>query len=232
MNIPIEIIAVLIASSLALIGWVIRFYVTTHRGNKVILEKKVDATVIGKEMGKIKGLKIIYKDLPVERLKYLEYVLYNDGYKDITNLHVEIEFEPIGSPSIIEIQSDDKLGKHEFNEKNKNMVMSIDRPFLNMRRKFKNELITIQVLTDIDFNISILGGGVGWTAELAYEKDSDKRFLITMIFVLILGTLSVLLLTPEQNIMEKIKIGLNILVGLVGVLFGVVFGSIIKIYLK
>lgn len=167
----------------------IGFYWKTRQGNHVFLEKVKETSLIEISDKVKENLKITYKDKEVSQLKLFEYILYNDGYKDIKDFSIDISFNPDPFSEIIEWQVIDNYDKTIVEETGRySNNLSISRPYLNMRKKYKDEFLTIQVFSNSELKTYISGSGEGWNF---LQKVKSNNFLKKTFYLLFVSLFTI-----------------------------------------
>jgi hypothetical protein len=176
----------------ALVGY-FWFYITTHRGNNVVLRKLRETSLLKISNLISDNLSIRYKDKPVGKLKLYEFELSNEGYIDIKNLEVIIEIEANEKAGLLEVLVDDAQGKTDVVDvSNGEYYYLIKRPFLNMKRRNKEEKILVQIFSDSELQINITGSDLGWGTVYKEKKSDTPMYIIMGVIAFIVVILSLL----------------------------------------
>lgn len=198
MKIPAEILAAIIGSIFTAIVGIIAWQYKTHKGNKVILRKVNETSAIRLSDKVRENLSITYKGKEVKRLIVYEFNIYNNGDKDITNLDISIQIplETLLSKPLIEPIVSDHQEKTEMSvdiSLRGYFIFKLKRPFLNTRKKYKDEVIYLQIISDSELNLGISGGGEGWSTEYFDVEKRDKKLFKLGISFLIIGASAAIL---------------------------------------
>jgi len=180
---------------LAIIGFNIR----THIGNKVILRKLRETSLVKISPLVSENLSFAYKNKPIEKLKLYELELTNEGYIDIDNFEVNLDITLKDSNGIVEVQSIDPQGKIKVIDLLEFGNYIIQRPFLNMLKKYKDEKISIQIFTNTELTIKVTGGGKGWGV---VYKDTNPTLLYSYFNAISMGMaigLTFIFFSMEKN---------------------------------
>lgn len=196
------------------------FYFSTRRGNKVVLTKVNETSLLNISKLISDKLVINYKNKPITKLKLYELEITNQGFIDIDNLELILEITAKEKPTLVEVQGNDSQGKTTIQDiSNGEYFYLITRPYLNMVKKDKREKIIIQVFTDTELGFDVIGGGKGWGVKYVVNKSPFFiRFLDIVINILAFGyLLFFLVFTPwdkglDSFMVTKIAIALSSLV--------------------
>jgi hypothetical protein len=143
-------------------------YIYKSRQGKRIIVKRVSETPQIKISEEVrKNLKITYNDQPVDNLVLNTLVVYNNGNEIIEPVEMALKAYPPDAPfKFLEVEVDDPLGKTKID-----MIgpgLTISRPYLNPKKKFKEEEIKLALFSNANLDISVEGGGRGWHSQ--YEE--------------------------------------------------------------
>jgi len=158
---------------LSLIAW----YFKTHVGNKVIFEKISESSLISLSDKVGSELSLIYKEKKINQLYFYEFHIYNDGYIDISNFQIKITFTGDSNFSLFKLRGellpeDIIVGGNLIDDNS--TELKISKPYLNMKKKNKNEVINLQFFSDSKLTNRAAGGGVGWFVG-SKEKSTSKK---------------------------------------------------------
>lgn len=181
MTIPSEILAAIIGALVTgLLALGVYLY-KSHKGNKVILEKVKESSLIELRKDFSNNIEIKLKGYSVEKLILYEFELYNSSDNNITDLLVNIEFQCKESNFLVSQITKDvqkiTIADETFSE-NSTKILEIKRPYLKPRKKYKKEVISIQIISNSNINFSITGGGENWNADYGTEFRKALEFLI------------------------------------------------------
>ncbi len=199
MNISPEIIASIITFvSTAILSFAVYYY-RSHKGNWVILQKMNETSVIHVSSDKLnQKLLITYNDKEVDQIISYEFILFNNGEMDISNLKLSlvllksensefVEYRTLDSQGITKIsvnpQKDD-VGRQE---------LFIERPYLNSRKKYNEEIIHIQFLTDYRLMFYLKGGNEGWNAKYVDKNDVFVWRNVAPFCLMVIGVILVII---------------------------------------
>lgn len=183
MTIPAEILGAILGALLtALIGGGAWYY-KTHVGNRVILEKVTESSLM-KLSDKVSGdLSITYRGKQIKDLFFYEFNIYNEGFINISNFEVTINFKGESGFSLLKFQSDSLLGECEISVgliDDNSTKMVITRPYLNMRKQNKKEVINLQFITDSKITPTVKGGGLGWFVVCRNHQPRKSNFIFAL----------------------------------------------------
>jgi len=170
----------------ALISW-IAFTVKSRTGNKVIIQKSKETSLIKISENVQDKLSISYDGKPVKTLKLYEYTVTNKGYEDISNFEIFLEVTSKPSSRVMEILIDDpkiRMRPQAVNDENKVAVL-LKREYLNSDKRDKSDFLTIQLFSDSPLEVMFKGGGKGWVAKFIAINKKPK-FLAKAVSCLII----------------------------------------------
>lgn len=189
MNISPEVQGVLIGSAITTVLALVTYYIKSHKGNFVIVQKIRETSLIYIQEQVRKKLSIIYDQRQIEKLKLYEFVISNKGDSDIEDFEIKMNVIEKPETRVMELQVNDPQAKTEIvNHLGDSGFISIKRPFLNPQKKIKSDVITIQVFTDTELEFSFTGGGRGWG--VAYKEDTGNKkshSFLTIITIIIVA---------------------------------------------
>ncbi len=199
MEIPPEITGAVIGIVGTALIAIIGFYLSSNRGNRVVL-RKVRETSLLKISDLIQThLSITYKEKQVSTIKLYEFDLINEGYVDIENFEVILEISSKGKNNFLEIQVWDDLWKTTLsNISNGKYFYIIARPYLNAYRRDKKEKLSIQVFTDTELEFQVNGGGKGWHAFYKEKLSRKPNYLLIGINLIILSAMLPIILSGQS----------------------------------
>jgi hypothetical protein len=227
-----EVIAVVIGAILGIIITIVGFYINSTRGNRVVVIYKGKATLV-KQVESIKSdLIISYRGDEIEQLNVYDLALENHGFKDISNLELRLLVKPESNKGFVELRIMDYLGKTEsaispLDEDNKYEIF-ITRPFINSRKRYKEETITLKIYSNEELKFNVTGGGEGWYSKIKTVYIENDVFISSGFFLLNAGfsfLLLVLSFIYSDFTIETNKFPANILkpgLLLLGIIFVVI----------
>lgn len=202
MTIPSEILAAIIGAVITAIVGGIAWYIKTHIGNKVIIEKISESSLIGFSDKISEDLSITYKGNPVKQLFFYKFRIYNDSYINIANFSTEIQFTSKAEFPIFLVQTEllPQSCSIDYNLLEDGLlIVNLEKPYLNTIKQDKNDIINLQFISDEKFSYKAVGGGVGWFLEIREKPPIKKKFFYTglsILGVITLLALWVLLVSP------------------------------------
>jgi hypothetical protein len=223
MDIPVETINTVIdvvgGALLALIGSGVIYWIKSRRGNKVILEKVNETSVIQLSEKVRDNLSITYKGNKVNQLILYEFNLYNNGDNNISDFNMTVHFLnfDVNSPFFIEpiindIQ-DETTTDLRFTNDGNHFELRINRPYLNAKKKFNKELITIQILADTNMGFNVIGGGEGWGTEYLDITKPNKILLALSNSLLLIASIIIgIAVFSKNNVYDSLLIAIGIIV--------------------
>ena len=227
MNLSPEIISGLIGILGTAIIAFIGFQINTHRGNKVVLRIMRVNTIWNYSKAVNSKFSVSYDDKKIYALKLYDLEITNDGFMDIENLVVTLEVNPKEKTSIIDVLIDDDQYKTELiNISNGEYYYLIKRPFLNMKKKTKDDRIRIYVYTDKELSFNISGGGKGWGVEYK-EYRNNKAWLI----LLNITTYVTIVLSVLYGVQNEQYLGFAFLATMIFLFFNNLVANLIQITL-
>ncbi|MHB8855787.1 MAG: hypothetical protein ACYC6K_04105 [Bellilinea sp.] len=208
------IIGALIGGFILFVG----FYFRTHTGNKVIVRKLRETSLLSISKLVSDKLSINYKGIPIGKLKLYELELTNEGFIDIENFTLTLEITPFQETEVIEVQVTDSQSQTKLEDTYLfDNCFYINRPYLNMIKKNKIERIDIQIFTDTELNFRVIGGGKGWGA--FYRKNQKYKISFPLILSCSVAlALSILKLISGDYQTWDSWLGILIGLGVVGIL--------------
>lgn len=169
-------------------------FIKSRRGDKVLIEKTYDSSILKFPNPFTNIIKLTFRDRPVEQLVVYAFKIYNDGEKNIKNLEINLVMQfkkdELGGPDIQVIDNENKTETTILvNPTEHVQTIRIRRDYLNNKKQF-NDFIYLQVISTFEIDFLVNGGGEGWKAEF---KDSKKYYPSLRIGYLILFFISILL---------------------------------------
>jgi hypothetical protein len=215
-----EIIAAIVGAVVTGIIALIAYLYRSRQGNRIIVKRISETPQIDVSRRVKRKLEITYDGRPVENLVLNTLVIYNNGNEIIEPIEIGVGITlPDQTSSYLEVEIDDPLGETEIDMNR--VGFTVSRPYLNPKKKFKEEEIKIAVFTSISLDFFVEGGGKGWYAEYKDEKGKAGGvrgtwlYLFTTIFVIILSVVGMAILSALG--FETITIFL----GMAGIILGV-----------
>jgi hypothetical protein len=179
MELTLKWVTIILSSISAIIG-IINIIQKIQKGNKVYLIKTNESSLI--QISKLisNKLSITYNGNNINQLFLYDFVLYNNGDKDITNFEMKLLVGKTEGLRFIEYNAYD-LGngvttfeQDESKKDDKVVCLVIKRPYLNSKKKFKDEEITLQLISDNKLSFHVLGGGESWKIFYLDKKPKSK----------------------------------------------------------
>jgi len=166
----------------------------------VLLEFVWSSSLISISEKYARNFSITYKNKPIEKLILYEFSLYNDGDIDIDELSdLSVNFYPEDRENFfMDFQAQDNANTIEIHPcevyeggEPSYYSVNISRPYLNSKKKLKEENIALYVFSNTPIEkVEIKGGGKSWRASY---KDSKMRMIAGIWLKLLPFTITYLL---------------------------------------
>jgi hypothetical protein len=169
-----EIIAAIVGAVITGIIAFIAYIYKSRQGNRIIVKRISETPQIDVSRRVKRNLAITYNNQPVDNLVLNTLVVHNNGNEIIKPVEFKLEVTtPKGEIDYLEVEEDDPLGQlGQMKIIKDRSSLTIKRPYLNPKKKFKEEEIKLAVFSNTRLDFSVEGGGEGWYAKFEDEITS------------------------------------------------------------
>jgi hypothetical protein len=171
--------------------WIITF-LGNRRGNRVIITRISETPQIVISPDVKPDLEIKYKNTLVKKMVVNSVTISNRGKSVIEPLLVELKISPVDEElNFLEVsRPKDPLEKTKVEIKERTLV--IFRDFLNSQNRYKEEELTLSILSNCRLKFEVVGGGKDWHAKfLDYKGPINTRKVIFKMLLVLLYTVGI-----------------------------------------
>lgn len=188
-----EIWAAIIGAVLTAILGAAWYLYRSHRGNLVLVEKIAQSSQISLKPSVEKDLEVNFKGKKVSDIVLTQFSIKNSGDIVIKPLILNFKLKCAREDyELFNLSTDDPLEMTDFyirvqtNGVVENEEIVIERDFLNPIKSYKNEKITLSILSDKPLDLELQGGGENWGSKLVNQTEplKETRFMMIVSFLL------------------------------------------------